>query len=81
MKSRLRDFLAPYSRVPLLGWFFGALTVVTLERLFGASLADVLGLQKIPVLFGFSDMLKNPALIPGVILYMLIVYAVPAAVA
>lgn len=79
--SRYRGFLAPYSRVPLLGWFFGALAAVALERLAGVSVADGLGMQKVPVLFGFSDMLKNPALIPNVILYMLIVYAVPMAVA
>jgi len=68
------------SRVPLLGWFFGAMAAVALERLAGTPLAQVLGLQKIPVLFGFSVMLKNPVLIPNVILYMLIIYAVPAAV-
>jgi len=71
----------PYSRVPLLGWFFGALVAVTLERLAGTPFALVLGLQKIPVLFGLSDMLKNPVLIPNVFLYMLIIYVVPAAVA
>jgi len=68
------------SRVPLLGWFFGALAAVALERLAGTSLAQVLGLQKIPVLFGLSAMIKTPVLIPNVILYMLIVYLVPAAV-
>ena len=68
------------SRVPLLGWFFGAMAAVALERLAGTPLAQVLGLQKIPVLFGFSVMLKNPVLIPNVILYMLIIYAVPTAV-
>lgn len=69
----------PYSRVPLLGWFFGALVAVTLERLAGAPLAQFLGLQKIPVLFGFSDMLKTPVSIPNVLLYLLAVYVVPAA--
>lgn len=76
-----RNLWRPYSRVPLLGWFFGALVAVTLERLAGAPVSQFLGLQKIPVLFGFSDMLKNPVLIPNVILYMLIVYVVPAAFA
>ena len=71
----------PYTRVPLLGWFFGALVAVTLERLAGASVSHALGLQKIPVLFGLSDMLKTPVLIPNVILYMAIIYVVPAAVA
>jgi branched-chain amino acid transport system permease protein len=76
-----RNILASYSRVPLLGWFFGALVAVALERLAGAPIAQFLGLQKIPVLFGLSDMLKNPVLIPNVIGYLLIVYGLPAAVA
>jgi branched-chain amino acid transport system permease protein len=75
-----RDFLAPFSRVPLFGWLFGALAAVTLERLAGTPLAQVLGLQKIPALFGFSVMLKTPVLVPNVILYMLVVYGVPATV-
>jgi len=76
-----RNILVPFSRVPLLGWFFGALVAVTLERLAGTPLAQVLGLQKIPVLFGLSVMLKNPVLIPNVILYTLLIYIVPMAVA
>src|SRR5512134_2565730 len=75
-----RNILAPFSRVPLLGWFFGALAAVTLERLAGAPLAQALGMQKIPVLFGLSDVLKNPVLIPSVILYTVIIYVVPTAV-
>lgn len=75
-----RKIWTSYSRVPLLGWLFGALVAVMVERAAGAPVAQVLGLQKIPVLFGFTEMLKNPVLIPGVILYLLIIYAVPAAV-
>jgi len=80
-RFRFRNLWKPYSRVPLLGWFFGALVAVTLERYAGTPLAQFLGLQKIPVLFGFSVMLKNPVLIPNVILYTLIIYGVPTAVA
>jgi len=80
-RSRFRNLGKPYSRVPLLGWFFGALVAVTLERYAGTPLAQFLGLQKIPVLFGLSVMLKNPVLIPNVILYTLIIYGVPTAVA
>ena len=78
--ARQRAIWTAYSRVPLLGWLAGALAAVTLERLAGAPLAQSLGLQRIPVVFGFTDMLKNPVLIPNVILYMLSVYAMPAAV-
>jgi len=49
------------SRVPLLGWFFGALAAVALERVAGTPLAQLLGLQKIPVLFGLSAMIRIPS--------------------
>ncbi len=75
-----RYFRAPFSRVPLLGWLTGILVAVTLERLAGAPLALALGLQKVPVLFGFVIMLKKPALIPGAVLYVLLIYAMPTAV-
>lgn len=75
-----RKILASYSRAPLLGWFLGVLAAVALERLAGAPIAQFLGLQKIPVLFGLSDMLKSPVRIPNVIGYLLVVYAIPAAV-
>lgn len=70
----------PYSRVPLLGWLFGALVAVLLEIFSGESISQLVGLSKIPVLFGFSDMLKNPVLAPNVLLYLLAVYVVPLAV-
>jgi branched-chain amino acid transport system permease protein len=75
-----RYFWMPFSRVPLIGWFAGILTAVTLERLAGAPLALALGLEKVPVLFGFVIMLKKPALIPSAVLYVLLLYAVPTAV-
>jgi branched-chain amino acid transport system permease protein len=75
-----RNLWTPYSRVPLIGWLLGVLAAVTLERLWGASLAELLGLQKIPVLFGFTEMLKTPLRIPNVVLYLLIVYVVPTGV-
>ena len=39
-----------------------------------------LGLPKIPVLFGFVIMLKKPVLIPGAILYVLLIYFLPIGV-
>ena len=74
-----RYFWTPFSRVPLLGWLAGILIAVTLERLAGAPLALALGLQKVPVLFGFVIMLKKPALIPSAVLYVLLIYAAPTA--
>lgn len=66
-----------FSQVPLLSWLFGALIAVLLERLLGDPLAEVLGLPKIPVLFGFVTMLKKPLLIPSTILYVILIFGVP----
>ena len=79
VRPAIRNFRSPFSRVPLLGWLAGALVAVTVERLAGVPLAMVLGLQKVPVLFGFVIMLKKPALIPSAVLYVLLIYAAPAA--
>ena len=72
-----RNIWAPFAQVPLLGWLFGALIAVALERLVGTPLALALGLPKIPVLFGFVIMLKKPILIPSATLYVLFIYVLP----
>ena len=74
LMSKLGEF---FSRVPLLGWLLGALIAVILEHYLGDPLADVLGLPKIPVLFGFVIMLKKPLLIPSAICFVLLIYALP----
>jgi branched-chain amino acid transport system permease protein len=66
-----------FVHVPLLGWLFGALIAVALERLVGTDLALGLGLRKIPALFGFLIMLKKPLLIPSSIAYVLAIYVLP----
>ncbi len=68
------------SRVPLLGWLFGILIAVLLEHFAGDLLVDVLGLPKIPVLFGFVIMLKKPLMIPGAIGYVLLIYILPISI-
>ena len=45
--------------MPLLGWFFGSLVAVLLEHWVGDYLAELLGLPKIPILFGLSITVKN----------------------
>ena len=72
----LKRFLAP---VPLLGWLLGALGAVILEHLAGDPFSELLGLPKIPVLFGALIMLKKPLLIPGVLAYVLVIYGMPLA--
>ncbi|MBW1742756.1 MAG: branched-chain amino acid ABC transporter permease [Deltaproteobacteria bacterium] len=69
-----------FSQVPLLGWLFGALIAVALEHFLGTQLALVLGLSKIPVLFGSVIMLKKPVLIPGAVLYVVLIYVLPIGV-
>jgi branched-chain amino acid transport system permease protein len=77
LRSKARESL---SRIPLIGWLFGALIAVALEQILGISLALALGMPKIPVLFGFVIMLKKPVLIPSAILYMLLIYILPIGV-
>jgi branched-chain amino acid transport system permease protein len=75
-KDRLKRFWAP---VPLLGWLLGALGAVILEHIAGDPFSELLGLPKIPVLFGALIMLKKPLLIPGVLVYVLVIYGMPLA--
>lgn len=75
-----RKIEALFSRVPLIGWLFGALIAVVLERFIGDMLANVLGLPKIPVLFGCVIMLKKPLMIPGAVLYVMLIYILPITV-
>ena len=76
--SKGQGFRHSLSCLPLMAWLFGALIAVALEHLLGTPLALALGLPKIPVLFGFVIMLKKPMLIPSAIVYVLLVYALPA---
>lgn len=72
--SRMREFVKP---VPLMGWFLGALVAVLLEKYVGLALAHGVGLPKIPVLFGFLIVLKEPAQIPGALAFVFCIYIVP----
>ncbi len=74
---RIRRF---FSGTPALGWLLGAFGAVLLESLIGDPLSEMLGLPKIPVLFGVVIMLKKPALIPGAFAYVMLVYAIPVAI-
>ncbi|MFZ7126779.1 MAG: branched-chain amino acid ABC transporter permease [Desulfobacterales bacterium] len=61
----------------MLAWLSGGLLAVLLEQFFGDLLAYLVGLPKIPVLFGFVIMLKQPALIPSAVVYVFLIYVVP----
>jgi branched-chain amino acid transport system permease protein len=80
LKQVLSRIWVPYSQVPLLGWLVGALVAVALEQLVGAPLARILGMAKVPVLFGAVIMVNEPVMIPSALLYMLLIYVVPIAV-
>lgn len=77
LRLRLSNLWKPFSRVPFLGWLCGALVAVGMELAVGTPLAQLLGMSKVPVLFGAVIVLKQPALMPSAILYMLLIYALP----
>ena len=69
-----------FPEVPLLGWLLGMLIAVVLERFVGEQLAEALGLPRVPVLFGFVMMLKDPFMIPGIFMYILLIFIFPIGV-
>lgn len=79
-KARWKKFWGSFSEVPLIGWLIGILVAVALEQLVGASFARLVGLSKVPVLFGFVIVLGQPKLIPGTLIYLLLIYAIPIGV-
>lgn len=56
------------------------MVAVTFEHLSGTPLARALGLPKMPVLFGCVIMLKKPMLIPGALVYVLLIYLLPVSI-
>ncbi len=75
-----RKLQSLFSEVPLLGWLFGMLIAVILERFVGEALAESLGLSKVPMLFGVVMMLKNPLMIPSTVLYLFMIFVLPISV-
>ena len=76
----MRRFLArirnAFAQIPLLGWLLGALAAVIVEQFAGYPLAEYLGMSEMPALFGLEN-LAQPALLPGAILYALLIYILP----
>ncbi|MEJ2599692.1 MAG: branched-chain amino acid ABC transporter permease [Anaerolineales bacterium] len=83
--AALRKVWAPFRRVPLLSWLLGALAAVAMEQLIGTQLAWILGLSKIPALFGFvvvlETVVRNLSAFPGVfvsvLIYVSVIYMLP----
>jgi branched-chain amino acid transport system permease protein len=72
--KRIRD---SFAQVPLLAWLCGVLGAVLLERFLGDPLTEILGLPKIPALFGAVIILKKPQLIAGTVAFLFLIYVVP----
>lgn len=77
IRAALSKFWQPYKSVPLLGWLVAALVAVGLEQLVGLPLAWVLGMSKVPALFGAVVALDDPILFPSALLYMILIYFLP----
>src|SRR6056297_2531702 len=75
--DKIKRFFGLFSVVPLAGWIFGAFIAVLLEYYLGDAISYYLYLPKIPVLLGSLTMLKEPQLIPSVLAYDLVIYALP----
>jgi len=77
IRQALGRFWAPYRSVPMLGWLLAALVAVLMERFLGLPLARLLGMAKIPALFGIVFILDAPILFPIALAYMLLIYFIP----
>jgi len=77
IRATLSRLWEPYRSVPLLGWLLAALVAVGLEQLIGLTLARLLGMSRIPALFGAVEILSEPLLAPSAILFMVLIYIVP----
>jgi branched-chain amino acid transport system permease protein len=76
-----KKFKNKFSDVPIFGWLSGILAAVLIEYFLGYDyISLVLGLPKIPVLFGTLVILKHPIMIPSVLAYDIIVYLIPVLV-
>lgn len=80
IRAALQKLWQPYRSVPLLGWLLAALVAVGLEQLVGLPLARVLGMSKIPALFGALVILSDPILIPSALLYLILIYILPVGI-
>ncbi len=65
---------------PALAWLLGILLAVILERIWGTPLAQLLGLPKVPMLFGSVIALSKPLLIPSAAIYVFLTFVLPIAV-
>lgn len=79
-KSFSKILRRAFSEVPLLAWLVGVLVAVICEQNFGLTVAETIGLPRVPVLFGVLFMLKQPSLIPSALLYVVLIYLLPTCI-
>ena len=88
LKKMLHRLTSHFGDVPAMGWLLAGLVIALLERFAGSSLAYVLGLSKLPALFGSLVFFAKPSLhfpfifndlatIAAVIVYDLLIYVIP----
>lgn len=86
----LRRFVSHFRNVPTIGWLLTGLVVAFLERFLGTTLAYVLGLSKLPAIFGSLVLFTRPSLrfpfifndlptVGAVLVYDLLIYLLPIA--
>jgi branched-chain amino acid transport system permease protein len=63
--------------IPSIGWLIGIVCAVLVEYQFGDYLAYQLHLPRVPALFGFTFVLKQPSLFPAALTYVTLVYLIP----
>jgi branched-chain amino acid transport system permease protein len=80
LRAWLARAWAPYRLVPLLGWIVSFMAAVLLERFVGTQLVRMVGMSKVPSLLGIEIALKTPALIPGALLFVVVIYLIPIGV-
>lgn len=81
MNDRLQNLWMALGRwvggIPLTSWLVGGLVAVLVERFVGAMVAGMVGLYTVPAIFGLSLFFSDPARIPGVLVYLILMYALP----
>jgi hypothetical protein len=88
LRRIFRRLAAPFRNTPALGWLLAGLVVVLIEMFAGKTLAHLLGLSKIPALFGSLVIFTKPSLqfpfifndlatIGSVLIYDLLIYIIP----
>jgi branched-chain amino acid transport system permease protein len=77
MTKIMSRFINLCKEVPVAGWLLGLLASVCVEYFAGNELANILGMDKIPVLFGLLTVFKDPLMIPNILGYALLIYFIP----